>query len=194
MANIQASTPIFIKDCDSFFDHDIVEGNYVCVSKIQDKKTINNPANKSYVIVNDTGFVQKIVEKDVVSDTYCVGGYKFQAAHYYRAAVVWSKSININHLGEMFVSHAIKHMLTIPVPVFTANVTNYVDAGTMKDWLDYNNKPVVFCDIDGTIIKNQQRYGSNSYDKDPIPLENNVKAIIKMQNTGSQIIFTTARP
>lgn len=194
IANVQAYTPIFVKDCDSFFDHEVVEGNYVCVSRIQDKETIINPANKSYVITNDTGFIQKIVEKAVVSDTYCVGGYKFQAAHYYRAAVAWSKSINMNHLGEVFVSHAIKHMLTIPVPVFTANVTNYVDVGTMQDWQAYNNKPVVFCDIDGTIIRNQQRYGDNNYDSAPMPLVNNIRTILAYQNSGSQLIFTTARP
>lgn len=194
IANIALQKPILIKDCDSFFDHDIVDGNYVCVAKVQDKVTINNPANKSYVITNDTGFVQKIVEKEVVSDTYCVGGYKFQAAHYFRTALACTKNYNPNQASELFVSHAIKYMLTVPTPFFTVKVNNYFDVGTMQDWLEYNNKPVIFCDIDGTIIHNQQRYGDNNYDSAPIPLVNNIQTMITYQNSGSQLIFTTARP
>jgi len=193
-ANIAMNVPILVKDCDSFFDHAIVEGNYVCVSKLQDKSHINNPANKSYVITNDTGFVQKIVEKQIVSDTYCVGGYKFQAVHDFKAALQWFKQVNSLDKNELFVSSVIRYMLASNKPFFIVNVENYVDVGTMQDWLEYNNKPVVFCDVDGTVIKNQQRYGNNSYDKDPIPLDNNIKTIIKMQDNGSQIIFTTARP
>jgi choline kinase len=191
---VDIHNPIFIKDCDSVFDHEIVEGNYVCVAKIQDKTTITNPANKSYVIVNDTGFIQKIVEKDVVSDTYCVGGYKFQAAHLYTTAMALAKRNNINHSGEIFVSQVVKYMLTESTPFFTVRVNNYIDVGTMKDWMDYNNKPVIFCDIDGTIICNQQRYGVNNYHSSPIPLINNIQTMLKMQDNGSQIIFTTARP
>jgi ribonucleotide monophosphatase NagD (HAD superfamily) len=85
-------------------------------------------------------------------------------------------------------------MLTKSTPFFTVRVNNYIDVGTMKDWMDYNNKPVIFCDIDGTIICNQQRYGVNNYHSSPIPLINNIQTILKMQDNGSQIIFTTARP
>ena len=53
---------------------------------------------------------------------------------------------------------------------------------------------MIFCDIDGTIIKAQGRVGGNRYGTKPILLENNIKILLKKQADGAQIIFTTARP
>ncbi len=189
--SIDTGTPILIKDCDSFFNHNSISGNYVCVSKLQDKNMIFQPAGKSYVIVNENSFIQKIVEKQIVSDTYCVGGYKFESVYNFISGFESVKNIVSD---EIFVSHVIKHLISIGLPFQKVYVEDYVDAGTMQDWIEYNNRPVIFCDIDGTIIHNQQRYGSNNYNTDPIPLNNNINIIKQMQHRGSQIIFTTARP
>ena len=79
--------------------------------------------------------------------------------------------------------------------VFTNKlVTDYVDVGTSKEWFEFNDKPVIFCDIDGTIVHNQTRVGENSYENAPIPLQNNVKRLLELQENGAQFIFTTARP
>jgi hypothetical protein len=184
-------TPIFIKDCDSFFTHISGPGNYVCVSNLRNKSMIFQPAGKSFVMANENSLIQKIVEKQIVSDTYCVGGYKFESAHSF---ILGFESIKNVITGEIFISHVIKHLLSVDIPFYTSEVDGYTDAGTIEDWLDYNNKPVIFCDIDGTIIHNQQRYGSNNYYNDPVPLYKNIDAVMKSQNKGSQIIFTTARP
>lgn len=78
--------------------------------------------------------------------------------------------------------------------IFTNKVVwDYVDVGTSTDWFDYNDKPVVFCDIDGTIIVNQGRVGKNSYFDDVIPLNNNINKLLEMNQKGAQFIFTTAR-
>lgn len=194
LAKIPSSIPILVKDCDSFFNHEIVEGNYVCVSTFSKKLTVNDPVNKSYVLCNDTGFVQKISENQVLSDTYCVGGYKFQRAHFFRTALQTIKYSNLQENNEIFVSDVVRYMISNEQPFFIVNTTDYIDMSTMHDWLEYNNKPVVFCDIDGTIIKHQQRYGVDNYNSVPVPLINNISAVLKMQDQGSQIIFTTARP
>ena len=76
--------------------------------------------------------------------------------------------------------------------VFTESpVSNYVDVGTAQDWFEYNDKAVIFCDIDGTIIKAQSRTEIGST---PVVLEQNITSIKKLLATGSEIIFTTARP
>jgi len=191
LSDIPTHNSIFIKDCDSFFTHAPVNGNYICVSKLQDKNQIFQPAGKSYVLTDENFLVQKIVEKEIVSDTYCVGGYKFDSVSSFISSF---ETVRTLIPGEIFVSHVIKHLLSNGSPFSTVSVTDYADVGTMKDWLDHNNKPVIFCDIDGTIIRNQQRYGGNNYYTEPVPLSNNINAILKMQNNGSQIIFTTARP
>ena len=39
-AKIKLDSEILVKDCDSFFDHEITEGNYVCVSNISEHKVL----------------------------------------------------------------------------------------------------------------------------------------------------------
>ena len=182
------TSEIFIKDCDSYFEHDFTEGNYVCVSKISQHEILKKLASKSFTISNEHGIITDIVEKRVVSDTFCVGGYKFSSAMMYKQAF---ESINMDR--EVFVSDVIgrcihdKHIFTNTV------VTNYIDVGTADDWFEHNDRPVIFCDIDGTIVENQTRTGENAYDKPAKPLVNNVKRLLEMQNKGAQFVFTTAR-
>ena len=182
------SEEILIKDCDSFFEHKIQEGNYVCVSKISQHEVLKKLASKSFTVSNNQGIITDIVEKEVVSDTFCVGGYKFSSALLYKEAF---KRLTNNR--EVFVSDVIG-MLIGDLQIFKeVEVTNYTDVGTSQDWFEYNNKPVIFCDIDGTIIKCQSRVGENSYQSPAIVLRNNVDRLLELQKQGAQIIFTTAR-
>jgi choline kinase len=181
---------IYIKDCDSFFHHDKSEGNYVCTSNIADHMVLKKLSSKSFVVVNNQDIITNIVEKSVVSDTFCVGGYKFDRADIFTKAFEFiSKS-----QSEIYVSHVIQHCMMNGHTFTKKIVTDYTDVGTAEDWFEYNDKPVIFCDIDGTIIKAQARYGENSYDDTPIVLEENVKILKRMYENGSEIIFTTSRP
>jgi len=182
------SEEIFIKDCDSFFDHDPQEGNYVCVSKISQHEILKKLASKSFTVSNNQGIITDIVEKEVVSDTFCVGGYKFSSALLFKQAFK-----RLTNSREVFVSDVIG-MLIGDLQIFKeVQVTNYTDVGTSQDWFEYNDKPVIFCDIDGTIIKCQSRVGENNYDSEPIVLQKNVNKLLDLQAKGAQIIFTTAR-
>jgi len=180
--------PIFIKDCDSFFDHEISPGNYVCVSKISEHEVLKKIASKSFTISNNQGIITDIVEKEVVSDTFCVGGYKFSSALLYKQAF---KRLSNNR--EVFVSDVIGVCIGDMHIFNEMPVSNYTDVGTAQDWFEYNDKPVIFCDIDGTIIINQGRVGLNSYTDKPIPLEKNIKRLLELQDKGAQFVFTTAR-
>jgi len=187
-SNIDLDSPIFIKDCDSFFNHQPTDGNYVCVSKVQDHDVLRKLSSKSFVNVNDQGIIQSIIEKKVVSDTFCVGGYKFESAKLFL-----ENFEDINKQSELFVSDVIQRALFKDV-IFTENkVTDYVDVGTHEDWLEYNNKPVIFCDIDGTVVVSQQRVGDNPYHELGIPLKKNVKILLEYQKKGACMVFTTAR-
>ncbi len=181
---------ILVKDCDSFFDHDIDTGNYVCVSDITKHEVLKKLASKSFVIANEQSIITNIIEKQVVSNTFCVGGYKFESAKAYTE----SYEEICQHTGEIFVSDVIGRMIDKNYVFSTKEVTNYFDVGTAQDWFEYNDKPVIFCDIDGTLILSQSRVGTNTYYDPPVVLENNVATILEYQNKGSQIIFTTSRP
>ena len=187
-ANIENSKEIFVKDCDSFFDHEPQEGNYVCVSNMKDHEVLKRVGSKSFVTANDQGIVHSIIEKEIVSDKFCVGGYKFSSAKLYKDSYKELKKLKAN---EIFVSHVIDNCLSKNEVFKIANVTNYTDVGTAEDWFEYNDKSVIFCDIDGTLIKAQPR---GTWHTKPDVLENNVKTIKEQIEKGSMVIFTTARP
>lgn len=179
-----------VKDCDSFFNHRPLPTNYVCVSNISSHETLNKLASKSFVKYNDQNIITDIIEKQVVSDSFCVGAYKFGSAEHYMHTYEKLK----NRGGELFVSHIIQDMLENGTLFNKVEVTDYTDVGTADDWHKYNDMPVLFCDIDGTLVKAQSRYGNNSYNNPPVVLEENVKRIREYHDKGCQIFFTTARP
>lgn len=178
---------ILIKDCDSFFKHTYQEGNYVCYSSIKDHEILKRLGNKSYIISNNQGIITKIVEKEIVSDKFCVGGYKFEQAQtfieIFEQLFAYSKQ-------EVYVSHIIEEMLNLGHVFKECAIENYVDVGTAEDWFLYNDKAVIFCDIDGTIVCAQKK---EDYDKKPKPLFSNIDRIKSLAKNG-KIIFTTARP
>ena len=186
-ANIDSSIEILIKDCDSFFEHTYMAGNYICVSKFSDNKIIRTPSAKSYIMTNENGVVQNIAEKQVISDKFCVGGYKFESAGLYCDAFESLSKSNT----EVFVSNIIQYCL-FKGNVFLENiVSDYVDVGTSEEWFAYNDKSVIFCDIDGTLIKAQAK---NDYNSPAESLDQNIDFIKKRIESGDQIIFVTSRP
>jgi hypothetical protein len=93
---------------------------------------------------------------------------------------------------EIYVSDVIGTMLSEGEIFTTRHVYNYVDVGTANDWFEYNDRPVIFCDIDGTIVKAQSRLDLEA--RRPYePLENNVKRLLELQKKGAQFVFVTAR-
>lgn len=188
-SNIDPKSEILVKDCDSFFNHETSSGNYVCVSNISQHEILKRIAAKSFVITNEQGIITDIIEKNIVSDKFCVGGYKFESAELYM-----NMFEEISSVKEIFVSDVIQRCL-FHKTIFTEKlVEGYIDVGTSDEWFEYNDKPVIFCDIDGTIIKNQSRVGPNNYYGDFIVLQNSVNRLLELQRQGSQFIFTTSRP
>ena len=181
-------SPILIKDCDSFFDHSAGTGNYVCVSCISDHDVLTKIQSKSFVRYNVQGIVTDIVEKAVVSDTFSTGAYHFESARLFMECY--------QTLGNnAYVSHVISAAINMGHTFTIMPVANYVDVGTEEEWHEYNDgHPVIFCDIDGTIIEAQKRFGKNSYDDEPEPLIDNVSRLLELQRQGAQFIFVTSRP
>lgn len=185
--NLSEEEDFLIKDCDSFFDHEYQEGNYVCVSSIKDHDVLKRLSAKSFIITNNQGIITSIIEKQVVSDKFCVGGYKFESTAMF---IDTYNRLIAEHVEEIFVSHIIEECLNNNHVFKESIVSNYIDVGTAEDWFEYNDKAVIFCDIDGTIVKAQPK---GNYDLTPETLVNNVRRIKELISRGSTIIFTTAR-
>ena len=186
------NSSILIKDCDSFFEHtdDLDNENAVYVDNLASNLLVRQPANKSYVTVNDQMIVNNIIEKKIVSEWFCVGGYQFKSATQYQHTY---EAMSFFASKEIYVSTIIDHMINNN-NVFSARVVkNWIDVGTKEDWLKYNNRPTIFMDIDGSLVENQMPFGKNNYSSPFVPLEKTVALLQKALKNGSQIIFTTAR-
>jgi hypothetical protein len=184
-SNINLQSQILIKDCDGFYDADETEGNVIYVSKLSNNPDIRNAPAKSYTITNEQNIVAGVVEKQIVSNSFCVGGYQFaKAADYLNAFETLKGMVQ----SEVFVSNVIDYMICEGSVFFQSEVRNFIDVGTADDWFRYNNKPTYFCDIDGTIFVNGE------YSSSPEILYNNVDALLKEMSRGCKIVFCTARP
>lgn len=182
---INTNSPILIKDCDGFYDADIVDGNAIYVSKLSKNPDIRNAPAKSYTITNEQNIITTVVEKQIVSNSFCVGGYQFSSARDYIDAF---ETLKDKVTSEIFVSNIIDYMIAEGKVFIESEVNNFVDVGTADDWFKYNDKPTYFCDIDGTIIKN------GDYDKPHEALYDNIAKLQAELKRGCQIIFVTARP
>ena len=188
--NLNSDEFIFIKDCDSFFDSNLRQENYVCVADLRTNLSITKVAAKSFAVTNDQDMIVNIIEKSVVSNYVCVGGYAFKHAKDYNSSYEKLKSKD----GEIFVSHIIKEILN-ECPFEIQRVQNYVDVGTYEEFISYNKShPTIFCDLDGTVFYNQSKIFENHYGNKPKPIVSAVKFLIKKQNNGCKIVFCTARP
>ena len=124
----------------------------ISVADIKDFNILKNLKGKSFVKINKENIVIDIIEKKIVSDLFCCGGYKFKNKREFMTAYNKIKKIVS---GEIFVSHVIQQMINDDKIFTFTKAKNYTDVGTFDEWHNYNQKPVVFCDIDGTIIRSQ---------------------------------------
>jgi dTDP-glucose pyrophosphorylase len=178
-------SPMLIKDCDGFYDTDLIDGNAIYVSKLSKNPDIRNAPAKSYTITNEQGIITSVVEKQIVSDSFCVGGYQFASIGEF---VDTFDKLKGSSTSEIFVSNIIDYMISNGRVFTEKEVENFIDVGTADDWFKFNNKPTYFCDIDGTIIKSKD-FHDDLYE----PIQGNVNALLKEQARGCKLMFVTAR-
>src|SRR6056300_843955 len=84
--NLPDNEPLFIKDCDSFFTGEFRKDNHICVVDLRKNLDITKVAAKSFAVTNNQMMITNVVEKSVVSNYICVGGYGFSNAKEYNDA------------------------------------------------------------------------------------------------------------
>ncbi|KAE9371787.1 hypothetical protein N431DRAFT_341346 [Stipitochalara longipes BDJ] len=192
--------PIFLKDCDNQFACPVEATNGVATLEItKDILSLSIPAGKSYVSHTPSGIITNIVEKVILGNTFCVGGYSFASAEAFK--VYAHKCREYQHLTssadtELAVSDIIwLQVLTTSKPFVSIPVSGYEDWGTLSAWLSYTRTfKTLFCDIDGTLIKNSGQYFMPRWGMQPA-LQGNVAQLKKLHERGrTQIILTTTRP
>lgn len=86
---------IFIKDGDNKFRYYDMsdDGNYIMTSSLEQLEIVD-PQHKSYVKLDEQGFVTNCIEKRVISDKFIAGGYCFRNAELFKEAYEELKKYN----------------------------------------------------------------------------------------------------
>lgn len=182
---------IFIKDCDNQFKTTPLATNSVCISSLCNE---TNAINKSYVSLDKFGYLNGIVEKSVISDKFCCGGYAFTSVEKFTDAYLKISNIKQVNAGEIYISHIVQQLMLDGERFEVAQVDNYYDWGTIQDWITYTSKfKTIFLDLDGTVVENSSEYF------DPVwgntdGLTDNIGTINTLYESGfATIIITTSR-
>ena len=180
--------PIFIKDCDGYFEAKIFPKNEVSVFDLADMELVH-AANKSYVICDEHGLISNIAEKTIISSTFCVGGYSFESA---AAFVRYYESLR--EYEGLYVSHIIYQMMLDEITFEVQRVENYVDWGTLAEWTLYKEEyATLFVDIDGVLVQSSSKHFSPKWGETPA-ISQNAQILRELYDSGKiQIILTTAR-
>jgi hypothetical protein len=182
--SLDINGPIAIKDCDNYFKWKPTAKNAVACKRVGEKDDIRFLQQKSFVR-DIHGF--EIVEKKIISETFCVGGYSFKDAHNF---------IEAYHAAECeYISQIISQIqdLKFDKPVFGIDyVDGYLDWGNPESWQNYRKSyKTVFCDIDGVLLENGSAYFGTTWEN-TLPIKRNIEAINNLENC--YVVLTTSRP
>jgi len=182
---------IFIKDSDGYYECELTTtDNQVAFFDLNDMDNIN-ARSKSYITIDDLGFVTNIVEKKVISSTFSSGGYGFQSAQLF--CDTYKK---IRHMpGECYISHVIFEMMLDGYSFSATKTSNFKDWGTKDVWMEYKKTyKTLFCDIDGTLITNSSIHFP-PYVGEGEPIQENIDYLNHLFDEGrTHIVLTTSRP
>lgn len=188
-ANIEGA--FFIKDCDNTFSAQWGGGNEIAVLNLNDVGLVD-AKNKSYVSADVLGNITNIVEKQVISNLFCCGGYGFESAKKFLSHFDEIAKSQSNQ--EIYISHVVYSMLLANENFKTLSASQYIDWGTLREYRHYMQSFItVFCDVDGVLLYNGSKFGKNAWKTDPIV--ENLGVLSKLQNTGQlYLVITSSRP
>jgi hypothetical protein len=178
-----------IKDCDNMFYSNPEPENFISTINLSDVGLID-AKNKSYVELDSVGHVTNIIEKEVISNEFCCGGYGFESAEEFKRAFLEIGGRN----EEIYVSHVIYHLLLGGADFRSAPSNSYVDWGTEREYRGYCSKHLtLFCDVDGVLLENGSKFGEKGWLT--APLKGNLKKISDLQASGGvYLVLTSSRP
>ena len=179
---------IFIKDVDSYFKCKIPWNDSVAIYDLNDMD-LAHAKNKSYVTIDDNSVISNIVEKQVISSKFCVGGYGFSSSKDFMD--VFSK---FDSSKEFYISHIIFEMILEGKPFLSFPVADFMDWGTLKEWNRFKSSySTLFVDIDGVLVYNSSEYFEPIWGESG-PIQENIDKINEIYNTErTKIILTTSR-
>jgi len=192
----QITGQIVIKDSDCIVKSESsYKKNSIVGMEIDSNSNVEKIQTKSFIVKNDDGVILDIIEKEVVSNTICLGVYSVSSMDFSTAFEEIHNSLTYKTFGEIYVSHIISYLILQEQKIFNyIESTDFIDWGTANDW---NRERAQFrtyiFDIDGVLLKNYGKYGVKNWSNTFEPIEQNIKVLKDFSNAGHQIIFMTSR-
>lgn len=189
-AELSSDTLITIKDSDGLVDIDYYQTQpFIAGMTIDSESNVRNIQNKSFIQATDSGYVEDIVEKEIISDKICVGVYCTYAGSFKMSFMDLSR---FRGDQEIYVSEV---MIFDHIPYNYLEAKSLTDWGTLEEWEKEKDKyKTYFVDIDGVIVKNHAKYGIKNWNNTTEFLEDNVKKLLELQNNGAKLVLTSSRP
>ena len=188
---------IVVKDSDCVVEcFKLPDENFIVGLKVQSRSEIDRLQQKSFIIKNDDNIIVDIVEKELVSNTVCLGVYSLQADEFCKAYVSIIDNDVYKHKNELYVSHIISYLITCNDMVFEyVEAQNFIDWGTKDEWYkELDRHQTYIFDIDGVLLYNCGKYGTKNWENYFDPISENIEVLKKISDLGCEIIFMTARP
>lgn len=191
LTKMDVNDGFYLKDCDNYFEEKCLIGNEISVVNLNNVGLMD-AKNKSYVRVEEGGLVTNIVEKNVISNLFCCGGYSFSDAKEF--LFHYQKIKNFRSSKEVYISHVIYSMLTTGVNFRINEASHYIDFGTQEEYRKFCAQfMTIFCDIDGVLLENGSKFGANGWRSKAI--ESNIKILSELQSKERiYLVLTTSRP
>ena len=147
---LDLSGGIWIKDCDNTFHIDFAgQQNSVATVNLHNMNMVD-AKSKSYITIDDSGLISNIVEKQIISNDFCCGGYGFESCDdFIRVA-----NNLLSDSKDVFISHVILQMLLDGVKFVPLSADRYFDWGTQKEYQDWQRcHQTIVCNFEGCLIE-----------------------------------------
>jgi|14BtaG_2_1085337.scaffolds.fasta_scaffold10092_3 CMP-2-keto-3-deoxyoctulosonic acid synthetase len=186
---------ITIKDADCYVKANFQSNrNFVCGMVIDSDSKVEKIQNKSFINKNDNDVISDIQEKNIISNTICVGVYSIAVNLFLDAFKAIKQSPSYGFDNELYISHIISYLIYNKNNFDFIPALEFIDWGSLKEWRSEQKKyKTFFFDIDGVLVKNVPKHGSKNWFNSLEIIKNNMKVLKKLSLSGHQIIFTTSR-
>ena len=194
VVELDLNEPFLVKDSDNCFRVDQIEEDcsYVCFDSLNNHSLIN-PRNKSYLQLDGQGVLTNIKEKQVISDTFSVGGYYFSDPERFRETYLRLEQVGAVEKSELYLSDVILSMLMDGVPFKGKPVSAYQDWGTVQDWKRFLlSKKTYFVSLDGYLFERGSDYFEPTFENakaHPKAVEN----LKQLMELGHSVVLLSVR-
>ena len=145
LQSLDLNLPLVVLNSDQFVDFDLTEYlNKLRNSDFELGSILTMYATEekwSYVGRDDNGQINRIVEKEVISDEATVGVYGWSKGFLFKKSLDWLQKIDLRVNGEFYVAPSYNYLIANKIPIETYNLGKFprrvYGLGTVPDYNEF---------------------------------------------------------